>query len=190
MKVRISPGALLMIATLPVSKSALLPASLLAALFHECGHLLAAHLLGIRLRLLEFDLFGARLYPAGQLPSYVAEAALVVAGPLASLLLWVFLLPFTGSFSLLLRGASLSFAFFNLMLISGFDGGRLLFSFAASLWGSTTAERILEISSYLSLLFLFALSACMLLRYGQNRTLAVLSASLFAKVFLPHNMER
>lgn len=185
MKIRITPGAVLMLAALAVDRSALLPATLLAATLHEAGHLTAARILGIRLRLLELDLFGAKLHPAGTIPSYRAEGVLAAAGPMASLLLWVAALPLQGSFGDCLRLATLSFALFNLMPISGFDGGRMLGALSAALWGAPASARILEISSYLSLLFLFSLSACMLLCYGQQLTLGILSASLFAEVFLP-----
>ena len=50
-----------------------------------------------------------------------------------------------------------------------------------------TADRVLAASSYLSLFLLFSLSSCILLKYGQNLALAVLSASLFAKLFLPQH---
>lgn len=185
MKIHITPGAVLMLAVLAAGRSVLFPATLLAAAFHEVGHLTAARLLGIRLRLLELDLFGAKLYPAGGIPSYRAEGLLAAAGPAASLLLWGLMLPFGGAFAECLRLATLSFALFNLMPISGFDGGRILSAFLAASWGASAAARVLEISSYLALLFLFSLSACMLLCYGQQLALGVLSASLFAEVFLP-----
>jgi stage IV sporulation protein FB len=184
MKIRITPGAILMLAVLFADRNSLLPATLLASLFHELGHIVAARLLGIRLRLLELDLFGARLFPAGSFPSYRAEGLLALAGPLASIVLWGIFLTVSGDFSECLRFATLSLALFNLTPLAGFDGGRMLFAFLASLFGTEAAARVVEISSYLSLLFLFSLSSCMLLRYGQQLTLAVLSASLFAEVFL------
>ena len=184
MKIRITPGAILMLAALTVGRDALLPATLLASFCHELGHLAAAKCLGIRLRLLELDLFGARIYPLGQLPSYRAEGLLALAGPAASVLLWGISLPFGGEFWDYLRLSTLSLALFNLTPITGFDGGRAVFSLLAAPLGEEAAARVVEISSYLSLLFLFSLASCMLLRYGQHLPLAVLSASLFAEVFL------
>ena len=184
MKIRITPGAVLLLAVLSFDKSTVFAASVLAAALHECGHLLAARLLHIPLRLLELDLMGAKLYPANAIPSYHAEALLAAAGPLCSILLAV---PFFGTrlpFFVALRTATLSFALFNLIPIEEFDGGRVLFSLCACRLGEGIARRVLFASSYLSLLFLFALAACLLLRYGENATLAVLSASLFARLFL------
>lgn len=184
MKIRITPGAVLLLAVLAFDKSTVFAASVLAAALHECGHLLAARLLHIPLRLLELDLMGARLYPASAIPSYRAEAILAAAGPLCSILLAVPFLSTRIPFFVALRTATLSFALFNLLPIEGFDGGRVLFSLFACRFGEDSARRVLFASSYLSLLFLFALASCLLLRYGEDATLAVLSASLFARLFL------
>lgn len=182
MKIRITPGAVLLLAVLLVQRNELLLATVLAASWHECGHLLAARVLGIRLRCLELDMLGARLFPAVQIPSYAAEGLLAAAGPAASVLLA--LLPLPAPFGTALRTATLSFALFNALPIEGFDGGRFLHAILASRISDRTAKGILLFSSYLSLLLLFSLSACLLLRYGDDASLAVLSASLFARIFL------
>lgn len=185
MKIRITPVAVLFLIVLTLTKSYLLPATLLAALVHECGHLLAARYLDVRVACLEIDLFGAKIYPVGFIPSYRAEVLLAAAGPLFSLLLGAFLLPHGGAFATALESATLSFALFNLLPIRDFDGGRILHAALSQLSCADTADRVLAVTSYLSLLFLFSLSSCVLLKYGQNLSLAVLSASLFAKLFLP-----
>ena len=186
MKIRIAPATLLFLFLLAMRQSFLLPAALFAALFHECGHLLAAKLLAIRIRLMEIDLFGAKIYPAGFLPSYRHELLLAAAGPFFSLLLGLFLLPHGNLFALAVRDATFSFALFNLMPIRDFDGGRILHAMLSQFCQSETADRVLAITSYLSLFLLFCLSSCILLKYGQNLALAVLCASLFAQLFLPH----
>lgn len=183
MKIRITPGALLLLLSLFCASGKTAAAVLLAAALHECGHLLAARLLGIRLRLLELDFAGARLYPARAIPSYSAEGWLAAAGPVASLTV-ALLFPFPTPFFVLLRTAALSQALFNLLPIEGFDGGRILFSLLSQLSDPERARRALLITTYLCLLFLFALSSCLLLRFGESMTLAVLSASVFTHQFL------
>ena len=188
MKIRITPGAMLLLCVMAFSGSSLFLATLLAAAFHECGHLLAARLLGIRMRSLELDIPGARLFPATPLPSCRAEAILAAAGPAASLLLALLTLPHPCAFALSVRTATLSLALFNLLPIEGFDGGRVLHSLLAPVLGEEHAAKALCVTSYLSLLLLFALSACLLLRYGENLALAVLAASLFARLFLTQEL--
>ena len=184
MKLRITPGAALLLFVMALTGSPLLSATLSAALLHECGHLLAARLLGVRLKLLELDIPGARLVPMGTLPSYRAEGLLAAAGPTASLLLALLTLPCSGAFALHLRTATLSLALFNLLPIFGFDGGRVLLCLLVTRLSEQAARRVLAVTSYLSLLLLFSLSSCLLLRFGENLSLAVLSASLFARLFL------
>lgn len=185
MKIRINPGALLFSLMLLLAGKAVFFAAFFAAAFHELGHLCAARGLHVRIRMLELDLFGAKLYPAVPFRDYRTEWLLAAGGPLFSILLAAALLPFCSGFPLLLRTASASFALFNLLPIAGFDGGRMLYALFAARLPLRMAERLLSAGTYLSLLFLFCLSACLLLRYGENLALLVLSASLFARIFLP-----
>ena len=184
MKVRITPGALLLLAVMLFTGNALFLATLLAAAVHECGHLLAALTLGIRLRLLELDIPGARLLPAGALPSYAAEGWLAAAGPASSFLLAALIYPLKGAFFSNLFAATLSLGVFNLLPVGDFDGGRVLSAVLTPLCGERVAARTCLILSYLSLFFLFSLAATLLLRYGENLSLAVLCASLFTRIFL------
>ena len=185
MKIRITPGAILFLLLLFRAKTLLLPATLLCAALHECGHLLAARLLGIRLRLLELDVPGARLVPRAALPSYRAEGLLAAAGPLTSLLLALLALPHAAStLGGAILAAALSQALFNLLPIRGFDGGRVLHALLCPRLGQIAAGRALALSSYAAILLLFSLASCLLLRLGASFMLALLCASLFAKVFL------
>ena len=161
MKIRITPGAILLLLILAFSRSLFFAASLLAALFHECGHLLAARLLGIRIALLELDLGGARLYPARIIRSYRAEGLLAAAGPFFSLLLALLLTGRSSPLAAALRAATLSLALFNLLPIEGFDGGRMLCALLASFLPEEGVRSLLSITSYAVLLLLFSLSSCL-----------------------------
>ena len=185
MKWRVNPGALVFFAVLLFTGKRAFLTVFLAAAFHEAGHLLAARRTGIALRCMELDLFGAKLIPAAALPSYRAEWILAAGGPAFSLLLALILLPFSAPFAVALRFASASFALFNLLPVSGFDGGRMFFATLARRLSVRAAVTVLHCGTYLTLLFLFCLSSCLLLRYGQNLALFVLCAVLFAKIFLP-----
>ena len=167
-----------------LSRNALFFATLLCVAVHECGHLLAARSLHVRIRTLELDIGGAQLITAGLFPSYRAEWLVAAAGPAASFLLALFLFPVAGEFAKSSVQTSISLALFNLLPIRGFDGGRMLFAASAPLVGETVATHATSVATYLALLFLFALASCLLLRHGENLTLLVLCTSLFAKLFL------
>ena len=184
MKICISPTAVLFLILLTAKGYLLLPAALFAALIHECGHMLAATRLRVKIARMEIDLFGAKLTPQGLLPSYKAELLLALAGPLFSLLLAAFTLPFSHTFALYLRDTTLSFALFNLLPICDFDGGRMLHACLAPRLSLQAADRVLLITSYGCLLLLFLFSSCLMLRYGQSPTLTLIAASLFTKLFV------
>jgi Zn-dependent protease len=183
-KICISPGAILFWIVQLTEGGVQASAGLLAALVHECGHLGAARLTRTPLGRMEIDVMGAKLFPAAQIRSYPAEGILAAAGPCASLLLLLPLSFCAGPFAESLRVATLSFAIFNLLPINGFDGGRALHALLAGTFSEKVAERVTFFTTYLSLLLLFSLSSCLLLRYGENASLAVLSAYLFAHLFL------
>ena len=184
MKIRITPGAVLLFSVMLFHRDPLFPATLLAAAVHECGHLLAARLLGIRLRLLELDVIGARIFPKGAIPSYFAEWILAAAGPLLSLLLALFVFPFPHPFAHAVLGATCSLALFNLLPVCGFDGWRILGGILTPLVGERRTAALLYTCSYLALFALFCFSSTLLLRHGESLALCVLCASLFARTFL------
>ena len=183
MKIRVAPAALLLLFLAARHDPLRLFALLVAVAVHEAGHLSAARALSLPIRKLELDVFGARLFTA-PLPSYRAEFFLAGAGPLFSLLLGVIFLPVKLPFFATVSTLSFSFALLNLLPVAGFDGGRMFASLLAARRGPFFADRALALASYLSLLFLFSLSACLLLRFGRDPALAALCAVLFARQFL------
>lgn len=185
-KLSVTPAMLIlfccMLATTPLS---MLAASLPAALLHELGHVAAAAALGIDLRSIRLDVLGARLNTSGRLHSYAAEVALCAAGPAVNFLCFALLLPFfeRADYLSALGLTSLSLGIFNLLPISGFDGGRILYGLLHRLLPPTLAERLCAACSLLSLLLLWMLSVWLLLRTGSSLSLFVFSCYLFAMLF-------
>jgi Zn-dependent protease len=184
LQIRITPGALLFFIALAITGASSFLSTALCVAVHECAHLATAKLMRVRVRTLELDIGGAQIKTAGLFPSYRAEWLIAAAGPAASLLLALLLAPVPSVFAKTAMLTSLSFALFNLLPIEGFDGGRILFATSATLFSETVAARTLYVTTYLVLLFLFSIAACLLLRYGRNATLIALCASLFTKLFL------
>ena len=184
-RLRVSPAAAVLFAAMALTDhSYLCAAVLLAATVHEMGHLSAAYLLGIPLRVLRLELLGARLEVVGRMLSYGEEWLLCMAGPLTSLLLSALVLtvaPRT-AFFLYLAAASCLLGLLNLLPIRGFDGGRML---SVALGGSVServAEVILRGASFLCVFLIWAVAVYCLLRVGDGLSLFCFSMGLFVRL--------
>ena len=177
-------GILFLLSALVLDREAVLPCYL-SALFHECGHLLAARLLGIPIRSLTFTLFGFRISLCSALISYRRELLLALAGPLFSLLLCAVTLPLPQSgFLSALRVATLSLGVLNLLPVRHFDGGRMLYAAISSVASPTVACRVISLSGAFVLLLLWAVSVYFLLLGGFGLSLFAFSFAVFCKSFL------
>lgn len=185
-RLKIEPTAgILLVALLLTDRTHLAAAALLAATVHEAGHLAAARVMRIPVRSLHFHLLGAGLTTGGRLLTYGEEAALCATGPLASLFFSAALAPLwrRADFAVLLSCASLTLGLLNLMPVRAFDGGRLLEAALAAHLSPATAERILTVTSLLSLWVLWASAVYLLLRAGDGLSLWCFSMSLFSRFF-------
>ncbi|MBO5898801.1 MAG: hypothetical protein J6R04_07305 [Clostridia bacterium] len=151
--------------------------SLLIAIgVHEAGHLLVARRVGVRLNRLRPTATGLRLMPSCScFPSYRAECAVALGGPLFNLLsapLFFVLFPKTSPLGEL-APLSLYLCFLNLLPIRSFDGGRALVCFLCDSRASLPdrAERILSAVSAVVLLLLWAVAVYLLLRRGSALSL-------------------
>ena len=149
---------------------------LLAVCIHELGHMAAARCVGVRLGRLRPTATGLLLLPIENVfPSYRAEAAIALGGPLANLLSAPLLYWLCPAASPLGNVAPLSLylAALNLLPLRSFDGGRALVCFLCDRRAllPDRAERVLSV---LSALILFALWLCavyLLLRRGSALSL-------------------
>lgn len=91
---------------------------IVAMIFHEAGHLIAAPLVGIRVKSVGFTWKG--LYTIRESGSPLRNLLVSLAGPLTNLALLA-LWPLSRKFGL----ANLCFAFFNILPIEGSDGERV-----------------------------------------------------------------
>lgn len=166
--------------------------SLSAAVIHECGHLAAAKMLGIKLRSLDIGPLGATIRTRSLLISYGREWLLCAAGPGANFLSCIAAyLIFRNTDSFRSNGTAFSFCavslllgILNLLPIEGFDGGRMLFAVIGSTAGPRAAAIALSVCSVLSVVSLWMLSVYLLLRWGSSLSLFVFTASVFCRVFI------
>ena len=171
--------------TLISDRSGIGVSTLLAALLHECGHILAARALKIPLRRLRIDLLGARLEVSGRILSFSEEWLLAAAGPLTSLMCAAFaapcwsILPMSALFSC----ASLLLGVLNLLPIRSFDGGRMLESCLLALGKERYARQIMNGSSFVFLFLLWAFAVYFLIRANDGLSLLCFSMSLLTRFF-------
>ncbi len=127
MRVEASDGFWVMLAALwCADETNVLPLFLLAAVFHELGHLLVLYISGGSLRKLSLTVCGAVLgcnLPQGN----YSKAAICLAGPAASFLLTA-AAGYLGLFRL--AGASVLLGMFNLLPLPPLDGGMALYHLA------------------------------------------------------------
>ena len=180
-------GIIFWLIALSIDLDTMLPCCL-AALFHECGHLVAALILKVRLRRLSFSLYGFRLTVDSALLSYRNEAILAAAGPLFSFLLYPLTFLPQNSVTLdhltTLRMATLSLGILNLLPVKRFDGGRILNALLSLFLPQSIAMRILDVLGALLLLFLWMISVYFLLCGGFGVSLFVFSFTMFCRTFL------
>ena len=185
-KLVIAPTVALVFSWLMLTdRSGLVSVTLLAALLHECGHILAAKALKIPFRKMRVDFMGARLEIGGRMLSYREEWLLAAAGPIASLafaalggLLWQ-----DSPLAVYFSCASLLLGLLNLLPIRSFDGGRMLEGALLAFLEERSVRRVLTVSSFLFLFLLWSISVYFLLRVGDGISLFFFSVSLFSRFF-------
>ena len=188
LKIKIGFFAILLFLSLLLSHTLFSIASLLAALLHELGHLLAARICGIRMKEFSLGLFGAGLTPNGELYSYFDEIILCLGGPLSNFffgsLCLIFLRSSSSPFLLSFVFSSFAYGILNLLPIKGFDGGRMLRAFLLFFLPLDLTEKIFSFLSFLCVFSLWSLSVYLLFRSASSLSLFIFSLSLFARIFL------
>jgi len=156
-----------------------------AAALHELGHLIAAYLLGIKISEFTFGVLGARMRISEGLHSYKKEMLLSLAGPLSNFI-FAFLacVFFDGVFVDIFIAFSIFLAILNLFPIRTFDGGRIFECLLLLFLPFSFSKRIVDISSFIFVFFLWSVSVYFLLIYSSSINLFIFSASIFSSLFI------
>ena len=157
-----------------------------AAGLHELGHLLASALIGVRMRGLSLDLFGARLEMEG-MASYGGEAVVAAGGPFFSLVSAAAVVPFVragygGAGAELFFWSSLVLGGVNLLPIRSLDGGRMLYCLCARLFGDGVATAVMRVCTWAVSGLLWMGTAYALMRTTRMLTLFSFSLCLLLRV--------
>ncbi len=157
--------------------------SILAAVLHECGHLVAILLCGMGVKEMRICPFGGEIVTKREAPDYPSGIAVALAGIAVNLLLaCFFFLPHPSVFTVRLAGSSLMLALFNLLPIKTLDGGAALLA-GLRMLVPLSADAVMKVFSrvFLTLLVCFGLATVFF--SGFNPTLLLLSTYLFLDLF-------
>ncbi len=153
--------------------------SVLAAAFHEAGHILALLAVGAKPCKLSGSGIGISLKTDAL--GYKDEIKVVIAGPVFSLFLFLVLLPFYKNFSAFaLSFSSLVLFVINILPIYPLDGGRALYCTLALKTDMQKSGIITRVISCIFLLPLFVLSVIIMITSGYNLSLLIICIYLLA----------
>lgn len=146
------PFCLILVFTLLTDRTGLMSYMLLAVLIHEGGHLLAMARFSALPRAVRLRAGRVSIEKSGRLLGIREEACIAAAGPLVNLLCagagvfvytsWV--LPQAALFC----AVHMIFALFNLLPVTGLDGGALCFLFFMTRWGEERARFFTRLLSW------------------------------------------
>lgn len=186
-RIKISPLTLIWLITLIYFKPPYVPQMIIAVAMHEAGHLACAKALGIRVKSMTLSMLGARIR-CESIPSYGKEFLLAAAGPLAGIVLFVICHLFNkfhvSEFLLSTGTVSLALAIFNLLPLSSFDGGRMIFCAACSIFSLDKALKISNTLGFISIFLLWLLSVYLMLKIASGMAMFVFCSFFFLKRFI------
>ncbi len=146
---------------------------------HEAGHLIASLLYGKRPLSLSFMPTGISIgLPASS--SYTEEIAIAAAGPAMNLFYFSLASLFPSALSQTVKAVALLLGLLNILPLETFDGGRVLRALCSLLLGEAFAERILQLTTAITLVCLWILSLYILFYSGVNMTLLIFCVYLFS----------
>ena len=205
-RIKVSVGAILMLASMMISdRTEIFILYIFSATLHECGHLLAAMLLKIRIKEIKFEFSGVRICTDEALSSYKGEFLLAAAGPFVNLICLTISVAYFSLLGINVEEASLfteaflfdggyttvgAVGFFalsallqggiNLLPVASFDGGRMLYCIVAMFFSEKAAQRLLNLFSSLCALVLWIVALYLLIRIGSGLGIYVFATCLFA----------
>ena len=159
--------------------------SICAAVFHECGHLLALVCLRDTQQKLCFGVYGMRIERAETTRlSYAKELLCAAAGPAANVLLALLLLLWRGGSARARRGVQINLllAAFNLTPIRPLDGGAILYALLCRRFLPDEAQKISKKAAACTVVPLAAVGILLFIRGRRDYTLFL--SSLYVVLLL------
>ncbi len=148
---------------------------LAAALIHELGHMIAAAILGVKMRLCRAGMAGVSLKYDFSVISHGREAFVCLAGPAVGIA--VFFFGYKNGTPSYFAAASLGLTVFNLLPISFLDGGCALSAVLSAFFPPDKVWYIGRILSVTFTILLWVTAVLMMLRMGGD--LSVMAAAVY-----------
>ena len=154
---------------------------LAAALVHELGHVLAAVILGVKMRFCRTGMAGVTLSYDFSVVSHGREVLVCLAGPAAGVA--VFFLGYRSGASSYFAGASLGLTMFNLLPISFLDGGGVLSALLSMFLPADTVWIVCRTVSVIFTLVLWGGAVFLLVSIGGDISLIAAAVYLLYRLF-------
>ncbi len=163
---------------------------LLSVLIHELGHITACGIYGRKIREINIGIAGAQIITSDKLSSYASDVVTSLSGPAAGIgaaaaTFFIIkertkLMPpgLTEELLMFFFLSNLFYALVNLLPVKGLDGGNALYALAASRFEIHIADRIVTISSIISVFGIVVISLALLKSFNFNYSLVILVFSL------------
>jgi len=147
---------------------------LLAAAFHEAGHILCALVVGAPIVRVDIELWGGRMYYGGML-GYKQEILVSLGGIIANLLVAPLgLIPIFGMYGKLFYYSCFCYALVNIIPVKSLDGGELFRCVMRLISDPFTAERAENVVNVFSVLFFVVAGLMVSLISGFNSSVVFL----------------
>ncbi len=181
------PFALLMALLLCCDRTGVILASLLSVFFHELGHLAMLFILKMPPRRVNFRLCGIEIVESRLYCGYWAQLLVAAAGPIINILLGLLLLPLSYiTFFGIMSASNFVIGVFNLLPLSQFDGGEILYCIMSCYMAEKRCKIISRVIDVILILLLIALGVYIFLMPNHNPTLLITSVYLMIYVIIKH----
>ena len=146
---------------------------IIALIYHECGHLLAAAIMSIPVRSINVSSVGGAITFDFSEVGYIKEALVHICGPFFGIMSGVLAYWHFGSEAYSFTGISITLAAVNLLPVSDFDGGGIVRCLLSLFFSPDLVWKICRILSVISILVLWSGILWIEFRAGWNLGLIV-----------------
>ncbi len=162
--------------------------TLLSALAHELGHIIAAKLCGVRILKITLYPFGADIKLDNPLRSYQKDVFISSAGVTVNffIIISAMLLPYT-RYTDIIAACNLTLLITNIFPIDGLDGGGILKGLLSVLVSPQKADKIILITTFFGLFIMWTASIYIFFVKQGNPSLFIISCTLFVSIFIVNN---